>query len=137
MPWPSRNPRDSDAAFPQMPFFTSKWPHIDSPCTVIGREDDERVQQVLAKLTNTDVLSAVTAERSLLAALRAGCHAPLGALTMLDGDNLGLQGVLLSLDGTTRLEATSQGHRNEAADLGIAVAEQLLSQGGDKLVEAF
>ncbi|MFY9254568.1 MAG: hydroxymethylbilane synthase [Fuerstiella sp.] len=101
------------------------------------REDDERVQQVLAKLTNTDVLSAVTAERSLLAALRAGCHAPLGALTMLDGDNLGLQGVLLSLDGTTRLEATSQGHRNEAADLGIAVAEQLLSQGGDKLVEAF
>ncbi|MEZ6124519.1 MAG: hydroxymethylbilane synthase [Planctomycetaceae bacterium] len=42
------------------------------------RHDDEFTIGVLQKLTNPDVLACVTAERSLLKELRAGCHAPLG-----------------------------------------------------------
>ena len=101
------------------------------------REDDLLAQEVLQKLTNKDVLAAVTAERSLLAELRAGCHAPLGALTILEGNRLSLCGILLSLDGVIRLEAEASGTIDEASKLGVTVAESLLENGGDKLVEAF
>ena len=101
------------------------------------REDDELAQHALSKLTNTDVLAAVTAERALLAELRAGCHAPLGALTHLNDGELSLHGVLLSLDGTTKLESKLSGPADAAKDLGVRVARELLENGGDKLVQAF
>lgn len=101
------------------------------------REDDSHAQDVLQKLTNTKVVATVTAERSLLAELRAGCHAPLGALTILTDNQLSLRGVLLSLDGKTRLEAEAIGTTEEAEKLGVKVAQSLLNKGGDRLVAAF
>ena len=85
-------------------------------------------------LTDADAYDSVSAERSLLRALKAGCHAPVGAWTEIDGDQLSLTGVLLSLDGTTRLEAIAHGARNEAEDLGSDVARQLISAGGQEFL---
>ena len=101
------------------------------------RADDEATQRLLARITNPSVLASVTAERSLLAALRAGCHAPLGAATSLKEDRLTLTGVLLSTDGKERLEATLTDDVSNAFETGQAVASQLISLGGSKLVDAF
>ncbi|MDG1896618.1 MAG: hydroxymethylbilane synthase [Fuerstiella sp.] len=99
------------------------------------RSDDEDVQHVLQQITDQDVACCTRAERSLLLALRAGCHAPLGALTELDDGQLKLTGILLSSDGTERLEATSDGPSEAAVEIGVTVARQLLSAGGQKLVD--
>ena len=96
------------------------------------RSDDNKTQELLSRLTDADAYDCVSAERSLLRALQAGCHAPLGAWTELDGDQLSLTGVLLSPDGTTRLEATAKGTRATAADLGSDVACQLITAGGQE-----
>lgn len=100
------------------------------------REDDERVRETLAKITNPEVLSATTAERSLLYELRAGCHAPLGCESRVDGDQISLTGVLLSLDGKTRLEETATGNLSNAKDVGAEVAAALVAAGGEKLLAA-
>jgi hydroxymethylbilane synthase len=101
------------------------------------RADDDETSKLLATLSDAATLDSVTAERSLLRALRAGCHAPLGVWSETDEDCLTLTGVLLSLDGQTRLEATATGDRGESEHIGRDVADQLLAAGGDQLVGVF
>ena len=48
---------------------------------------------------------AVTAERTMLAALQGGCLAPVAALGRVEGDRLTLVGRVLSRDGARRIEA--------------------------------
>ena len=76
----------------------------------------------------------MTAERALLRTLRAGCHAPLGAWTQVDGDRITLTGVLLSLDGKTRLQETATGSTESPDLVGVRVADQLLSSGASELL---
>jgi hydroxymethylbilane synthase len=71
-----------------------------------------------------------------LRALRAGCHAPLGAWTEINDQQLTLTGVLLSLDGTVRLEATANGNLTDGQEIGNDVARQLIATGGDQLLGA-
>lgn len=98
------------------------------------RDSDEATRTLLHQITCATTLAEVLAERSLLRTLRAGCHAPLGAWTQVKGDRLILTGVLLSLDGTTRLEQTASGPTDSADQVGVRVAEQLLSSGAATLL---
>ncbi len=99
------------------------------------RVDDSATQQILAKVSHAEVTTCVTAERSLLKELRAGCHAPLGVWTEYADDELTLTAVLLSLDGEHRLEATETGDFAQPAAIGSAVARSLLTAGGHELVQ--
>lgn len=98
------------------------------------RSDDTGTMQVLKKITDPGVLCRVSAERALLSSLRAGCHAPLGAESIIEGDHLSLTGVLLSADGSRRLESTVTGSVDEPESIGRAVASSLLDQGGGELL---
>ena len=98
------------------------------------RAADTGTRALLQQITCTTTLAEILAERSLLRTLRAGCHAPLGAWALVDRDRLTLTGVLLSLDGTTRLEQTASGPADSADQVGVLVAEQLLSSGAEILL---
>jgi hydroxymethylbilane synthase len=98
------------------------------------RESDEVTRTLLEQIICPIAYAEVIAERSLLRTLRAGCHAPLGAWTEVDGDSLKLTGVLLSLDGVTRIEQTASGSVADAVNVGIQVAELLLSNGAEALL---
>lgn len=90
------------------------------------------LQQVICPTTQAEVL----AERALLRTLRAGCHAPLGAWTQVDGDRITLTGVLLSPDGKARLQQTATGSTESPDLVGVRVADQLLSSGASELLPA-
>lgn len=99
------------------------------------REDDDFIINLLQKISDANVVAAVSAERSLLRDLRAGCHAPVGATTSLcDDGRLKLRGVVLSLDGIDRLEASATGLPENAEALGIEVAAQLREIGAERLL---
>lgn len=100
------------------------------------RAEDETTRALLQQITCATALAEILAERSLLRTLRAGCHAPLGAWAHVEGDKLTLTGVLLSLDGTTRLEQTASGRADSPDQVGVQVAEQLLSSGAATLLSA-
>lgn len=93
------------------------------------RSDDRPMQNLLARLTDQSAWFEVIAERSLLAALRAGCHAPVGVKTGCENDRIELEAVVLSADGTKKWTATDSAATAEAAELGQRVARQLLDQG--------
>lgn len=93
------------------------------------RSDDDSVRQILGEITDPATLAAATAERSLLSTLRAGCHAPLGVHSTLDGDSLTLEAVILPQDGSRRWMASATAAVGDAIKLGQKVAELLISQG--------
>lgn len=97
------------------------------------RENDP-LRDLLAQLNDAPTRSAVDAERALLAALRAGCHAPVGVKTSLQGTELQLEAVVLSPDGTERLVANGTANAQNAVALGRQVAEELHQQGAARLI---
>ena len=98
------------------------------------RCDDRPVCDVLARITDAATLAAVTAERSLLSFLRAGCHAPLGVCTTQSGTDLQLDAVILPLDGSRRWMASANGTASAAVELGQQVARLLLEQGAGRVL---
>ena len=98
------------------------------------RTNDESVRRILAQITDRPTLAAATAERSLLSTLRAGCHAPLGVSTTVQGDSLQLEAVILPQDGSLRWMACATALAEDAAKLGQQVAELLLAQGADRVL---
>lgn len=98
------------------------------------RADDAATAAVLAKICDPATWAAVIAERTLLATLRAGCHAPVGAFTTVKDDHLHLEAVVLPIDGSCRWKASSSGPLDDPAVVGAAVAAQLLSQGASRVL---
>lgn len=99
------------------------------------REDDAEVRAVLGAITDANTMSAVTAERGLLAELRAGCHAPLGVMSTMTVDGqLTLDAVVLSPDGQERIEASAKGRSDAAQLIGHTVANTLRCLGANRLL---
>ena len=99
------------------------------------RTDDTDLRTLLRQITDAATLFSVTAERSLLSALRAGCHAPLGVQTRVQGVSIYLEAVVLSLDGKQRWLANSSSNVAQAELLGRQVAELLKAQGVDSVLQ--
>jgi hydroxymethylbilane synthase len=98
------------------------------------REDDPATIAVVKQLDDPDTHSCVLAERTLLAALRGGCLAPVGTWGRVAERKLYLDAVVLSADGKTRLEANVNGDIGSAVALGEEAARQLIEQGAAKLI---
>ncbi|MFF7364898.1 hydroxymethylbilane synthase [Streptomyces sp. NPDC008125] len=97
----------------------------------------------LAELDDPYTRVAVTAERSLLAALEAGCSAPVGALAdlLVDGqavNELRLRGVVGSTDGSSLVQLSITGpvptSQDDAAALGRELASEMLAKGAAGLM---
>ncbi|MEV6957264.1 hydroxymethylbilane synthase [Streptomyces sp. NPDC051183] len=97
----------------------------------------------LGELDDPYTRAAVTAERALLAALEAGCSAPVGALADLlaDGQTVNemrLRGVVGTLDGSTLVQLSTTGpvpqSYDEAMALGRELADEMLAKGAAGLM---
>jgi hydroxymethylbilane synthase len=101
---------------------------------------DGELVPVLAALDDLDSRTAVTAERSLLAALEAGCSAPVGALAEIaegdDGLEVFLRGVVVALDGSDAVRLSATGPAHEALEVGQRLAAELLDLGAATLMPA-
>ena len=100
------------------------------------RDDDEVTREVVGRLDDAVSRVAVTAERAMLAALRGGCLAPVGAWGRIEGERLTLTGRVLSNDGREKLEATHSASPAEALVLGRRVAEELIACGAGELISS-
>ena len=109
------------------------------------RADDTELIALLATLDHADTRAAVSAERALLAALEAGCTAPVGALAevveSLDADGattleLSLRAVVAAPDGSEALRRSASGPIDAPEALGGALAAELLDDGAADLVTA-
>lgn len=101
------------------------------------RTDDAEVVALLAAIDDPDARACVTAERAVLAALEAGCSAPVGALAeVVEGEHgleLSLRAFVGSVDGAIDRRRSVVGPVSEAGRLGADLAAVLLEDGADVL----
>jgi len=100
-----------------------------------AREGDEETLNLLSVLQHDDTTDRVTAERALNKRLEGGCQVPIASYALLDGDTLHLQGLVGEPDGSKIVEGDISGHRSEAEQLGIKLADDLLSRGAKEILE--
>ena len=103
------------------------------------RSDEEfLVDQVRLALDDDRTRAAVTAERTVLNALEAGCSAPVGALAEVaegdHGDELWIRAVALSYDGAVAVRRSATGTPDEAVGVGQRLAAEMLDEGADTLI---
>ncbi|MBD0293517.1 MAG: hydroxymethylbilane synthase, partial [Jiangellaceae bacterium] len=97
------------------------------------RSDDAAVVGAVGVLDDPTTRDAVIAERSLLAALEAGCTAPVGAYAeAAEGDHcleLYLRAVAVSPDGSRSIRKSATGPLPAAERLGRDLAAEMLQDG--------
>jgi hydroxymethylbilane synthase len=97
------------------------------------REDDAELVALLRAVTDEATMAAVTAERSLLEALEAGCSAPIGAYAAGTAQ-LRMQAAVMSPDGSRTLRAHGAAPAADAWQLGRDLAAELLRSGASDLI---
>jgi hydroxymethylbilane synthase len=104
------------------------------------RTDDLRTRELLGSLEDPTARACVVAERAALAALEAGCSAPVAAYAELaegeDGPELFLRASVTALDGSDAVRSSATGPADEAARLGRDLAAELLDRGAAQLMAA-
>jgi hydroxymethylbilane synthase len=87
-----------------------------------------------AALTDTAALTALTAERTLVAALDASCHTPVGAHAAAAGEALRLTAFVGLPDGSHWIRDELDGDPAEPSALGTEVADRLTAAGARELL---
>ncbi len=106
------------------------------------RADDQDALQLVSKLDHIVTRAAVTAERRLLASLHGGCLAPIAALGQVVENELRLQAVVLSTDGTERLDQQASvpfdtdNWAEAAAQVSKIASDALIDRGAKELIES-
>lgn len=100
------------------------------------RDDDQTAISAVASLDHAETHAAVDTERAMLATLHGGCLAPIAGWARMENGQLTLSGRVLSHDGQERIDAElSTLDPQDAVALGHRVAEKLLVQGADTLIQ--
>ena len=104
------------------------------------RADDATSIAILSQIDDADTRAAVTAERSLLATLEAGCSAPVGALAEVaegdNGDELWLRAIVGDVSGAPTIRMSMTGSPDDAARIGADLATEMLAEGAAELMAA-
>ena len=102
------------------------------------RADRTDLVELLGTLDDPSTRAAVTAERAVLAALEAGCSAPVGAYAAEyaadRSTELRLTAAVIAADGTRHIRLSAIGVPERAADLGRDLAARMLADGAGQLM---
>lgn len=93
------------------------------------RLDDQALITLLQALNHSDTAVCVRAERAMNTRLEGGCQVPIGSFAVLEEDQLWLRGLVGAPDGSQMVAGERRGPRDQAEQMGISLAEELLDGG--------
>ncbi len=101
-----------------------------------SRTNDDMIASVISALDDAATHTAVLAERAFLHRLEGGCQVPIaGHATIGSGDRLTITGLVAELDGSRLIKQTLEGPCDQAAKLGLQLADALLAEGAASILE--
>ena len=99
-----------------------------------ARENDAEIAALLDAITDQDTLRAVTAERTVLAALEGGCQVPMGIHAVIEGAAIEVHGFVASLDGARFVDAVAKGSAEAPVDVANKVVDELVAKGAREIL---
>lgn len=97
---------------------------------------DTKTLDICAQINHKDTEIAVTVERQFMKTLEGGCTAPIGGNAKITGDTIYFKGILIAIDGSEKVEVEKALPISEWKSLGKICAEEVLNNGGKKLMES-
>lgn len=98
------------------------------------RAGDTETIDIINALKHETTQQAVLAERAFSRRLFGGCTLPIAAFATIDAEQVNIQGLVASVDGTQVVSASHSGTTDELEALGTKLAETLLGKGADKIL---
>lgn len=98
------------------------------------REDDEYMKALCDELSDPETLVTVTAERVVMNRLDGGCQVPIGARAHLEGDELILDAMVGTVDGSTILRIQTSGSASDPIAVGEKAVALLKEQGAVEIL---
>lgn len=102
------------------------------------RTEDAALQRLMQEVLHSAMAGrAAAAERGFMKRIDGGCHVPTGAWARpVESGQLVLDACIAALDGSQLFRDRRACVPGEEAAAGVALAEQLLSEGGDEIIAA-
>ncbi len=102
---------------------------------ITALETDEETLATCAEINHEETQIATSIEREFLNRLEGGCSAPIGALAFVKDEEVNMQGVLLSLDGSKKIEVQRTVALGKHGELAEFCAEYIIERGGKRLMD--
>jgi len=92
------------------------------------RTGDVQIKAYLESIKNEQATLEVQAERAFLKYTEGGCHTPVGAYTIIEGDKMILYGLLGLEDGSRLVFERQEGSKDKGEELGKQLARKVLKE---------
>ena len=99
------------------------------------RRDDERINRLIAPLNHATTATRVRAERAMNHRLNGGCQVPIAGYAEISHGVILIRGLVGRTDGSEIVRGEIAGPPEDAAELGLVLAEDLLARGADVILE--
>ena len=100
------------------------------------RIDDVEINEMLKALHDNTTGLCVTAERAMNTRLNGGCQVPIAGFAVFGDGQIFMRGLVGNPDGTVLYRAEQKGPSDQVENIGRIIAEDLLAQGADKILQA-
>jgi hydroxymethylbilane synthase len=98
------------------------------------RLDDAHTRTLLSPLNHADTAVRVCAERAMNTRLEGGCQVPIGSYAELSHGEIWLRALVGAPDGSRMVRGERRGPAEDAKELGISLAEELLNNGAREIL---
>ena len=114
---------------------------VEAMCPAVGqgalaietRDDGGAAQRMVALLDHPATMTAVTAERAMLATLEGGCQVPIGGYATFEQGTVHLRAIVASPDGARIVRGERSG--SDATKVGTELARELLERGAREILQ--
>jgi hydroxymethylbilane synthase len=103
---------------------------------ITALENDEEIQTICAEINHEETEICTSIEREFLNRLEGGCTAPIGALAYIKNEEVNFKGILLSKDGTKKIEVTKVVELGKHQNIAEFCADYIISKGGNSLMDS-
>lgn len=103
---------------------------------VTALKADTKILDICTQINHKETEIVVAVERQFMKTLEGGCTAPIGGYAKITGDTIYFKGILIAIDGSEKVEVEKTLPLSEWKNLGRICAEEVLNNGGKKLMES-
>lgn len=102
---------------------------------ITALDEDDRIKTICAELNHEETEICTSIERKFLNLLEGGCTAPIGAIAYIKDEQVLFQGVLLSADGSKKIEVKRIEKLGEHHEIASYCADFIIDRGGKRLMD--
>ncbi|WP_417874208.1 hydroxymethylbilane synthase [Xanthomarina gelatinilytica] len=102
---------------------------------ITALDEDEDIKAICAQINHEETEICTTIERKFLNLLEGGCTAPIGALAYIKNEEVIFKGVLLSPDGSKKIEVSRIEKLGEHHNIAAYCSNYIIERGGKILMD--